>query len=116
MSPSLKFLGPVPMENLSAAMRLVSLDSQLQVIRDDLIGPQLPHADPGGRTCSGQEACLKDARTGTSSPVASSMKLAEQRPGLSKVACVKTFGEPIVDGGEKVTCRLPFSLIAQEPR
>src|SRR5687767_3131743 len=45
-----------------------------------------------------------------------SMKLAEQRLGLSKVACVKTFGEPIVDGGEKVTCRLPFSLIAQEPR
>ncbi|WP_334402735.1 hypothetical protein [Bradyrhizobium sp. AZCC 2289] len=44
------------------------------------------------------------------------MKLAEQRLGLSKVVCVKTFGEPIVDGGEKVTCRLPFSLIAQEPR
>src|SRR5947207_13702440 len=44
------------------------------------------------------------------------MKLAEQRLGLSKVACVKTFGEPIVDGGEKVTCRLPISLIAQEPR
>jgi len=44
------------------------------------------------------------------------MKLAEQRLGLSKVACVKTFGEPIVDGDEKVTCRLPFSLIAQESR
>src|ERR1700730_7408061 len=48
--------------------------------------------------------------------IALSMKLAEQRLSLSKVACVKTFGEPIVGGGEKVTCRLPFSLIAQEPR
>src|SRR5260370_14276050 len=48
--------------------------------------------------------------------MALSMKLAEQRLGLSKVVCVKTFGEPIVDGGEKVTCRSPFSLIAQEPR
>src|SRR5207342_2793796 len=48
--------------------------------------------------------------------MALSTKLAEQRLGLSKVACVKTFGEPIVDGGEKVTCGLPFSLIAQEPR
>jgi hypothetical protein len=48
--------------------------------------------------------------------MALSVKLAEQRLGLSKVACVKTFGEPIVDRGEKVTCRLPFSLIAQEPR
>ncbi len=47
--------------------------------------------------------------------MALSMKLAEQRLGLSKVACVKTFAEPIVDGDEKVTCRLPFSLIAQEP-
>src|ERR1700676_891360 len=49
-------------------------------------------------------------------PMALSMKLGEQRLGLSKVACVKTFGEPVVDGSEKVTCRLPFSLIAQEPR
>jgi hypothetical protein len=48
--------------------------------------------------------------------MALSMKLAEQGLGLSQVACVKTFGEPIVDGGEKVTCRLPLSLIAQEPR
>src|ERR1700716_3115158 len=44
------------------------------------------------------------------------MKLAEQRLGLSKVAGVKTFGEPIVDRGEEVSCRLPLSLIAQEPR
>src|SRR5712672_912637 len=48
--------------------------------------------------------------------MALSMKLAEQRLGISKVACVKTFGEPTVDGGEKVACRLPFSLIAQESR
>src|SRR5215207_71145 len=48
--------------------------------------------------------------------MALSMKLAEQRLGRSKVTGVETFGEPIVDGGEKVTCRLPFSLIAQEPR
>src|SRR5206468_9714463 len=48
--------------------------------------------------------------------MALSMKLAEQRLGLSKVACVKAFGEPIVDGGEEATCRLPLSLIAQEPR
>jgi hypothetical protein len=39
--------------------------------------------------------------------IALSMKLAEQGLGLSQVACVKTLGEPIVDGGEKVTCRLP---------
>jgi len=56
---------------------------------------------------SGPELCRR---------MALSMKLAKQRLGLSKVACVKTFGEPIVDGGEKITCRLPFSLIAQEPR
>src|ERR1700752_3948908 len=49
-------------------------------------------------------------------PVGLSTKLAEQGLGLSKVACVKAFGEPIVDGSEKVTRRLPFSLIAQEPR
>src|SRR5882672_12589441 len=48
--------------------------------------------------------------------MALSMKLAEQGLGLSQVACVKTFGEPIVDGDEKVMCRLPFALIAQEPR
>src|SRR5882672_6809329 len=48
--------------------------------------------------------------------MALSMKLAEQRLGLSKVACFETFGEPIVDGGEKVTCHLPFALITQEPR
>src|SRR5262249_24576798 len=45
-----------------------------------------------------------------------STKLAEQRLGRSKVAGVKTFGEPTVDGSEQVTCRLPFSLIAQESR
>jgi hypothetical protein len=31
MSPSLKFLGRIPVENLSAAMTLVSLDSPLWV-------------------------------------------------------------------------------------
>ena len=48
--------------------------------------------------------------------MALSMKLAEQGLGLSQVARVKTFGEPIVDGLKKVTCRLSFSLIAQKPR
>jgi hypothetical protein len=42
------------MENLSAAMTLVSLDSQLRIIRDDLIGLQLFPSDPGERTFSGQ--------------------------------------------------------------
>src|SRR5215475_13584513 len=45
-----------------------------------------------------------------------SMKLVEQGLGLSQVAGVKTFGEPIVDWGEKVTCRLPLALIVQKPR
>jgi len=44
------------------------------------------------------------------------MKLAEQGLGLSKIARVKSFSEPIIDRREKVSCRLPFSLIAQEPR
>jgi hypothetical protein len=44
------------------------------------------------------------------------MKLAEQGLGLSQVACVITFGEPTVDGGEKVMCRLSFALITQQPR
>jgi hypothetical protein len=44
------------------------------------------------------------------------MKLAEQGLGLSKIACVEAFGEPIVDGREKVTCHFPFALITQEPR
>ena len=38
------------------------------------------------------------------------MKLAEQRPGVSKVVGVKTFGKPIVDGGEDVTWRMHLSL------
>jgi hypothetical protein len=42
------------MENLPAATTLVSFDSQLRVIRDDLIGPQLLPADSGERTFSGQ--------------------------------------------------------------
>ena len=45
-----------------------------------------------------------------------STKLAEQGPGVSEVGGVKTFGEPIVDRGEKIVCCLAFSLIAQEPR
>src|SRR3954453_11955549 len=48
--------------------------------------------------------------------MALSMKLAEQRLGFSKVARVEAFREPIVDGSEKVPCRPPFALIAEEPR
>src|ERR1700751_5078531 len=48
--------------------------------------------------------------------VALSMKRGEQCPRLSQVACVKALREPIVDGGEEVTCRLQFALIAQKPR
>jgi hypothetical protein len=41
MSPSLKFLGRIPVENLSAAMTLVSLDSPLQRRHSKLTGAGL---------------------------------------------------------------------------
>lgn len=45
-----------------------------------------------------------------------STKLTEQGLGLSQIACVKSFGEPVVDGRKKVTCHFPLALTVQEPR
>ena len=44
------------------------------------------------------------------------MQLIEQRLGLLQIERVEAFGEPIIDGGEKIAGLIPPALIAPEPR
>ncbi len=46
----------------------------------------------------------------------SGVQLGEQRLGLLQIERVETFGEPAIDRSEKRAGRIPFALIAPQPR